>query len=88
MSGSGLGLLAQETSCSTCSTVMLVRSCMTSPGHQDRSRRERIRVQTTLILAGVAFVGAAIVGGGLIAFKIEIRSSTLFPARYCLVCSV
>ncbi|NNC43479.1 MAG: hypothetical protein HKO03_09610 [Acidimicrobiia bacterium] len=41
-------------------------------------------METTLIVAGVAFVGAAIVGGGLIAFKIEIPLVDSIPRQILL----
>ncbi len=41
-------------------------------------------METTLIVAGVAFVGAAIVGGGLIAFKIEIPLVDSVPRQILL----
>lgn len=41
-------------------------------------------MQSTLIVAGVAFVGAAIVGGGLVAFKIEVPLVDSLPRQILL----
>jgi hypothetical protein len=41
-------------------------------------------MQSTLIIAGVAFVGAAIVGGGLVAFKVEIPLVDSLPRQILL----
>lgn len=49
-----------------------------------RQRRKTGRMQSTLIIAGVAFVGAAIVGGGLVAFKIEVPLVDSLPRQILL----
>lgn len=41
-------------------------------------------MQSTLIIAGIAFVGAAIVGGGLVAFKVEIPLVDSLPRQVLL----